>query len=66
MDPSPQDRDIRTQAHEAGAGEGRSADLSVWVIWAVIMLLAIAALPFVVRSQDVVRAIAQMCGFDLG
>lgn len=42
------------------------ADLSVWVIWGVIMLLAIAALPFAARSQDVVRAIATMCGIDLG
>ena len=42
------------------------ADMSVWVIWGVIMLLAIAVLPFAVRSQDVVRAIAHMCGFDIG
>ena len=42
------------------------ADMSVWIIWAVIMLLAIAVLPFAVRSQDVVRALAAMCGFDLG
>ena len=27
---------------------------------------AIAVLPFAVRSQDVVRAIAHMCGFDFG
>jgi len=50
----------------SGTGAGGSADLSVWLIWAVIMLLAIAALPFAVRSQDVVRAIARMCGFELG
>ena len=42
------------------------ADISVWVIWAVVMLCAVAALPFAVRSQDVVRAIASMCGIDLG
>ena len=42
------------------------ADMSVWVIWGVIMVLAIAVLPFAVRSQDVVRAIAHMCGFDIG
>ena len=42
------------------------ADMSVWVIWGVIMILAIAVLPFAVRNQDVVRAIAHMCGFDLG
>ena len=42
------------------------ADMSVWVIWGVIMILAIAVLPFAVRNQDVVRAIAHMCGFDFG
>lgn len=43
-----------------------SADMSVWLIWGAIMLVAVAVLPFAVRSQDVVRAIANMCGFDLG
>ena len=42
------------------------ADMSVWVIWGVIMILAIAVLPFAVRNQDVVRAIAHMCGFNFG
>ena len=42
------------------------ADMSVWVIWGVIMILAIAVLPFALRNQDVVRAIAHMCGFDFG
>ena len=55
-----------TPEHDAEKGGERSADLSVWLIWAVIMLAAIAVLPFAVRSQDVVRAIAQMCGFDIG
>ncbi len=40
-------------------------DLSAWLIWAALMLIAIAILPFAARSQDVVRAIARMCGFDL-
>jgi hypothetical protein len=43
----------------------RSADVSVWLIWAAVMLVAIAILPFAARSQDVVRAIATMCGFRL-
>ena len=42
------------------------ADMSVWVIWGVIMILAIAVLPFAVRNQHVVRAIAHMCGFEFG
>ena len=42
------------------------ANMSVWVIWGVIMILAIAVLPFAVRNQDVVRAIAHMCGFGVG
>jgi hypothetical protein len=43
----------------------RPADLSVWLIWATVVLMAVAVLPFAVRSQDVVRAIANMCGFAL-
>ena len=43
----------------------RHADLSAWLIWAVLMLIAIAILPFAVRNQDMARAIARMCGFDL-
>ena len=74
MDPSANHQDMKTpetdpetdSGADSGAGAGGSADLSVWLIWAVIMLLAIAALPFAVRSQDVVRAIARMCGFELG
>jgi uncharacterized integral membrane protein len=42
------------------------ADMSVWIIWGVIMIMAIAVLPFAVRNQDVVRAIAHMCGFVFG
>ena len=44
----------------------RRADLSAWLVWAVLMLIAIAILPFAVHNQDVVRAIARMCGFDFG
>ena len=56
---------------DAGAADTVSesrypADMSVWIIWGVFMIMAIAALPFAVRNQDVVRAIAHMCGFDLG
>ena len=47
------------------AAPSRPADLSVWLIWAAVMLVAIAVLPFAARSQDVVRAIANMCGFSL-
>lgn len=41
-------------------------DLSVWLIWGVIMLVAFAALPFVVRGQELFRTLAVMCGFDIG
>ena len=47
------------------AAPSRPADLSVWLIWAAVMLAAIVVLPFAARSQDVVRAIANMCGFAL-
>ena len=43
----------------------RHADLSAWLIWAALMLIAISILPFAVRNQDMVRALARMCGFDL-
>lgn len=43
-----------------------NADRSVWLIWAGIMLVTIAILPFAVRNQDMVWAIARMCGFDIG
>jgi hypothetical protein len=66
MERTPHHQGTEDPGRDPEAQEGRFADLSVWLIWAVIMLLAIAALPFAVRSQDVVRAIAQMCGFDLG
>lgn len=55
-----------TDENEVVFSPSMRADMSVWLIWAVIMLLAVAALPFAVRSQDVVRAIASMCGIDLG
>ena len=42
------------------------SDLPVWLIWGGIMLIAFAALPFVVRGQEVFRTLAVMCGFDLG
>lgn len=63
MADAPEDLD---NASAPGLGTpARSADLSVWLIWAAVMLVAIAVLPFAVRSQDVVRAIASMCGFSL-
>jgi len=45
---------------------GHHADRSAWVIWSILVALAVAILPFAVRNQDVVRAIAHMCGFDFG
>ena len=60
-------KDKRGTDAAATVSESRySVDLSVWVIWGLIMILAIAVLPFAVRNQDVVRAIAHMCGFDFG
>ena len=60
-------KDMQGTDAAATVSESRySVDLSVWVIWGLIMILAIAVLPFAVRNQDVVRAIAHMCGFDFG
>lgn len=58
-----EDRAAHTKEHDAPAV---SADRSVWLIWGGVMLAAIAVLPFAARSQDVVRAIATMCGFTVG
>ena len=75
LSPKPQARDLPggnmpsdQSSPDGDNGEtspARHADLSAWLIWAVLMLIAIAILPFAVRNQDVVRAIASMCGFDL-
>ena len=59
----PEDGAARTRKYDAQAP---SADRSVWLIWGGVMLVAIAVLPFAARSQDVVRAIATMCGFTVG
>ena len=60
-------KDIQgTDAADTVSESRYPADISVWVIWGVIMILAIAVLPFAVRNQDVVRAIGHMCGFDFG
>ena len=54
---------MHTNEHDAQAV---SADRSVWLIWGGVMLVAIATLPFAARSQDVVRAVATMCGLTVG
>ena len=56
---------VQTESMQAEPVPARPADLSVWMIWAVVMLAAIAIFPFAARSQDVVRAIATLCGFRL-
>ena len=42
------------------------ADRSAWVIWGVLVVIAVAVLPFVVRNSEVVRHIAAMCGLTFG
>ena len=42
------------------------ADRSAWVVWGILVVLAVAILPFVVRNSEVVKHIAAMCGFVLG
>ena len=51
-------------AQEPSAQE--PSDLPVWLIWGGVMLIAFAALPFVVRGQELFRTLAVMCGFDVG
>ena len=45
---------------------GHHADRSAWVIWGVLMVIAMAILPFAARNSEVVRHIAAMCGFTTG
>ncbi|MDA0332756.1 MAG: hypothetical protein O3C30_06270 [Proteobacteria bacterium] len=45
---------------------GHHADRSAWVIWGVLVLIAVAILPFAVRNSEIVRQIAAMCGFTIG
>jgi hypothetical protein len=47
------------------SGSGRHADQSAWVIWAVLVVIAVAILPFAVRNSEIVRQLAAMCGFTL-
>ena len=75
LSPKPQARDLpggnmpsgqsSTDDDNGETSPPRHADLSAWLIWAALMLIAISILPFAVRNQDVVRAIARMCGIDL-
>ena len=51
---------------ESASEKSSPPDLSVWLIWGFIMLVAFAALPFVVRGQELFRTLAVMCGFDIG
>jgi hypothetical protein len=44
----------------------RHPDGSAWLIWAVLLVIAVAILPFVVRNSEIVRQLATMCGFALG
>ena len=67
-DPHPHESGQNTvgRVGDAPPQDNPHVDRSVWLIWASIMLVAIAVLPFAVRNQDMVRAIARMCGFDIG
>ena len=65
-------RDITTTGYDLMTIEqqksenGHHADRSAWVIWGVLMVIAMAILPFAVRNSEVVQHIAAMCGFTTG
>jgi len=44
----------------------RHADRSAWLIWAIMVVVAVAILPFAARHSEIVRHIAAMCGFTIG
>ena len=45
--------------------DGHYSDRSAWVIWGVLVVIAVVILPFAVRNSEVVRHLAAMCGFTL-
>ena len=51
--------------NEQKSDTGRHADQSALVIWAVLLVIAVAILPFAVRNSEIVRQLAAMCGFTL-
>ena len=51
--------------NEQKSDTGRHADQSAWAIWSVLVVIAVAILPFAVRNSEIVRQLATMCGFTL-
>ena len=51
--------------NEQKSDTGRHADQSAWVIWAVLVVIAVAILPFALRNGEIVKQLAAMCGFTL-
>ncbi|MDB2391144.1 hypothetical protein N9X12_08010 [Alphaproteobacteria bacterium] len=41
-------------------------DRGLWILSALLVLIAVAILPFAARNSAVVKSLAAMCGFDLG
>lgn len=50
--PQPQAPDGKSKLHP---------NTSLWLIWAVLLLVAVAALPFIARQTEIINAIAQAC-----
>ena len=43
------------------AGSKVHPDKALWVIWGVMVLMTVIALPFIVRQSAVIQAFADMC-----
>jgi hypothetical protein len=43
------------------AGSKVHLDKALWVIWGVMVLMTVIALPFIVRQSAVIQAFADMC-----
>ena len=43
------------------AGSEAHPDKALWVIWGVMVLMTVIALPFIVRQSAVIQAFADMC-----
>ena len=54
------------QAEAGPSDKGAASDKNLWYVWMGLMIIAVALLPFIVREEALVRAIADMCMNALG
>ena len=40
---------------------GRNPDKVIWMVWAILLVVAVIALPFIARQSEILTAIADAC-----